>query len=298
MKRSVIITLTALAVAVLGSIPAQGAPTGISGLAASASGTSVTVTGSVAFGGEDRVEVGTDAVNDNLGGAQTAPLGLDIQSMSISQPNPASPVLEFVLDLSAMTADGIPEHVAYNWDVAVNGGAAQGGSNYSIKTWRTQVRSTTNANPYAAIFTCQPQPPPQTGYTCSPSSTVTAVYDGPNSQIRLSVPLAGIDAAPGSTIEGWDRIAGHVYVGGTAGTQTLAGLYDEANHGEYTVPTKDVKVGIAPAGGAISYATPASLSGNSFSGTLSAAGPGSYDVGARACFGANCATATTTVTVG
>ena len=88
-----------------------------------------------------------------------------------------------------------------------------------------------------------------------------------------------------------------MWVGGTAATQTLAGFYDTATHDQYVVPTKTVRLGIAPTGSPISYTATASLSGSTFSGSLAVPGPGVYDVGAQACFGANCGTGTVTVTI-
>ncbi len=297
MRRTPLIpALTAMLVLLaLAAPPARGAATSISGLSATVSGGSISVGGTVSFGGEDPIEVGTDAVNDNAGGAQTAALGIDVQRLLLSQPDPNTPTLQFVFDLSAMTSDGIPEHVAYNWDIRVNGGEPNDGADRSIKTWRTKVASTTNASPYAAVFTCVPS---GTGSSCTAGPTVPVVYDGPNSQIRMSVPLSTIEASPGSTIDAWLRISAPVWTGGTAATQTLAGLYDTATHDQYVVPSKTVQVGIASAGSPISYTSAASLSGNGFTGTLAAPGPGSYDVGARACFASNCATSTTTITIG
>lgn len=294
--RLALVASATLVLALGGTVPAQGAPTGISGLAATVTGTSVTLTGNVAFGGEDPLEVGADPVNDNVGGAATAPLGIDVQRMLIAQTDPNNSTLQFTLDLSAMTADGIPEHVAYNWDIAVDGGSSGNGAEYSIKTWRTRAASTLGTGTYAAIFNCVPNPTTG-GSSCTAGPTIPVTYDGPNSQIRLSVPLANIGANPGSTITAWNRISAPIWTGGTFGTQTFAGLYDTATHGAYTVPVKQVQVGIAPTGTPISYGTAATLNGSSFSGDLTAPGPGTYDVGVRACFGENCATGMVTITV-
>jgi len=297
-SRLVLTLLAGLTLAVFAAVPAGSAtPSGASGLAATVSGGTISVTGTASFGGEDPVEVGVDGANDNTGGANTAPLGVDLTRMLISQPDPNSPALQFTFDVAALTGGGTPEHVAYNWDIKVDGGDPEGGVNKSLKSWRTRVASTTNTNPYAAIFDCVPQAPPQTGSSCSPGPTVPVVYDEASSQVRLSVPLALIDAEPGSTIEAWLRISSPVWIGATAGTQTLAGQYDTSTHDPYTVPTKTVRLGIAPTGSPISYTAPASLSGSSFSGSLATPGPGTYDIGAQVCFGTNCGTATTTITI-
>lgn len=289
--------IAAVALIAAAAIPAGSAtPSGVSGLAATVSGGSISVTGNAAFGGEDPVEVGDDATGDNFGGADTSAHGVDLDRMLISQPDPSSPTLQFTFDLAGLTGGGIPEHVAYNWDIRVNGGAAQGGADKSLKSWRTRLTST-SADPYAAVFDCVPQAPPQTGSSCTPGPTVPVVYDEASSQIRLSVPLEVIEANPGSEIAAWLRISAPVWIGATAGTQTLAGQYDTSTHDPYTVPTKTVRLGIAPAGSPINYTATASLSGSTFTGSLATPGPGTYDIGAQACFGTNCGTAKITVTI-
>jgi hypothetical protein len=291
----VLVSISTLAV-LFTAFPASAAPSSVSGLTATASGTVVTVTGTAAFGAQDPLLVGDDATNDNVGGATTAPLGIDLDGMLISQPDPNAQSLVFTIDLNGMTGDGIPEHLAYNWDIRVDGGSSANGAEYSIKTWRTRVAQTTNTNPYAAVFTCVPSS--TGGSSCTPGPLVAAVYDASNSQIRMTIPFDAIGAKPGSTIDAWNRISAPVWVGGTAATQTAAGLYDTGTHSQYVVPTKTVRLGVAPTGSPISYTASAALSGSGFSGSLAVPGPGTYDVGAQACFGDNCGTSKVTVTVG
>jgi hypothetical protein len=297
--RAVRALAAAFAIMVVAAMPAGSAtPSTVSGLTASVSGDSIVLTGAASFGGQDPVVVGDDAVGDNLGGAPTSPHGTDLDRLLISQPDPATPTLQFTFDLAGLTAGGVPEHLAYNWDIRVDGGEPQGGADRSLKTWRTRVASTQSTDPYAAVFTCVPQAPPQTGSSCSAGPDVPVTYDETASEIRMSVPLAVIDATPGSTIDAWLRISSPVYIGATFGTQTLAGQYDQATHDQYVVPTRSVRVGIAPVGSPVSYSSGASLSGSSFTGSLAAPGPGTYTVGAQACFGDNCGTETTTITIG
>ena len=71
----------------------------------------------------------------------------------------------------------------------------------------------------------------------------------------------------------------------------------------YPIPRTEVRLGIAPAGtpqDQVSFPTIASLGGDGgFSGGLSRVGlpPGLYDVWARACFGGNCGTTKTTISL-
>lgn len=297
--RAVRTLAAAFAIIAVAALPAGSAtPSTVSGLTATVSGDSIVLTGTATFGGQDPVVVGDDAVNDNLGGAATAPHGTDLDRLLISQPDPATPTLQFTFDLAGLTAGGVPEHLAYNWDIRVDGGEPQGGADRSLKTWRTRVASTQTTDPYAAVFTCVPQAPPQTGSSCSAGPNVPVAYDETASDIRMSIPLAVIDAKPGSTIDAWLRISSPVYIGATFGTQTLAGQYDMATHDQYVVPTRSMRVGIAPVGSPVNYSSGASLSGSSFTGSLAVPGPGTYTVGAQACFADNCGTETTTVTIG
>jgi hypothetical protein len=298
MRRSPLFLVLGIAtcLAMSAASPAVGAtPTTVNGLTATVSGTTITLGGTATFGGQDAVLVGDDPANDNLGGAQTAAIGTDLDRMLISQPNPADPTLQFTIDLGGLSGGGIPEHIAYNWDIRVDGGEAKGGADLSIKSWRTRAASGGGLDPYAAVFTCVPSA--TGGSTCTPGPTLSVTYNETASEIQLTVPLAVISAKPGSEITAWNRISAPVWTGGTFGTQTFAGLYDTSTHDPYMVPKREVKLGIAPAGSPISYASAATLTGSSFGGGLTAPGPGTYDVGAQACFGGNCATLTRTVTV-
>jgi hypothetical protein len=83
---------------------------------------------------------------------------------------------------------------------------------------------------------------------------------------------------------------------------------DEADWGgqdssfTYLIPDRQVLLGIAAAGtpqSQVHFDTPATVGadGSSYSGAVSSPGPGSWDVWAKACFGANCGTRVIRITV-
>jgi hypothetical protein len=292
-----------LALGMAGPGAAHDEPTGkteVHDLAASASGTQVTVSGHAAFGGQPAVTVGEDAAGDSAGGAATAEVGLDFTGLTIAAPDPSKPELLFTMKLASLEGGGIPEFFQYNWDVIVDGGAAAGGSNWSIKTMRSQA-ATGSTSPWAIIADCQPNP--QTGgFTCRQTARIPVVYEANEAAIRLTVPLAGIEASPGSVIEAWARNGEPVWVRTSAAGQLTGVLnVDDMTHDTYAVPKASVQLALAPAGtpeGNVNFSKAAILAADgNFTGTLAAPGPGSYDVWAKACFADNCGVASTSVTV-
>lgn len=271
-------------------------------LEATASGTQVSVTGHAVFGGQHRVVVGEDPGADNLGGAATAPLGLDFTSFAISQPDAGKPELAFRIKLASMLGGGIPEGVLYNWDVTIDGGETAGGSNWSIKTMRSRASATGGSlNPWAAVNACVPNAT-GTGFTCSVRQTVPATFEEGESAITIRVPLAALDASPGSVIDAWPRATNPLWIGPSAsGAQTLTNVFDTGTHDVYNVPKPVVQVALAPTGtpeGNVDFSKAATLgAAGNFTGALTAPGPGSYDVWAKACFADNCGTASTSVNV-
>ena len=288
-----------LVVAAAGPGGAHTEPTGqseVHDLAGSTSGTQVSVSGHATFGGQAAASVGEDPAGDNAGGAATAPLGLDFTKFTVQQPDASKPELKFTIDLAGLAGGGLPEIVMYNWDIMVNGGEPNG-SNWSIKT----MRSRQGVANWAAVNTCVPNAQ-GTGFTCSVVQTVPASYVETESEITITVPLSAIEASPGSKIEAWPRATNPLWIGpSAAGAQTLTNVFDTATHDEYFVPTSTVQLALAPAGtpeGNVSFTKAATLSANgNFTGTLTAPGPGTYDVWAKACFADNCGTASTSVTV-
>ena len=298
------LTASLAAMGLMGSVATAATPTSISGMTAAVSGSQVQVSGSVAFGGQDPVMVAEDPAGDNLGGAETGALGLDIQKLYISQPVASTNNLLFTMQLGGLTGGGIPEAFQYNWDIAVDGGADAGGANWSIKSMRSgQGTQAGNQGPWAALTRCVPDPSsPTGGYTCSTVTPLLAVtYDQTAGQIQITVPLSRISAKAGSTISAWARNGQPVWIRtSAAGATTGFVTVDDTSHDDFMVPKKTVDLGIARAGDPIDFKTPATVptASTSFSGSV--AKPvtvGAHDVAARACFGDNCSVASLSLTL-
>jgi hypothetical protein len=269
-------------------------------IAATASGAQVSVSGHATFGGQHPVTVGEDGPGDNFGGAATAELGLDFLGLSISQPDPAKGELQFTMKLAGLEGGGIGEAFQYNWDVTVDGGPDAGGSNWSIKTMRSQAASG-SANPWAVIAECVPNTTTG-GFTCTTRAALPVTYDAEEAEIRVTVPLARIEASGGSLIDAWARNGEPVWVRTSAAGQLTGVLtVDDMTHDTFTVPKAAVRLALAPAGtpeADVDFSKAATLGNDgNFSGSMTAPGPGNYDVWAKACFSDNCGTASTSVTV-
>lgn len=278
---------------------ASAIPTEITQLNATTAGTQVNVSGKATFGSTDTVVVGTDgtAATDPA----TNPAGLNLASLSIGQPNGAKSELVFTVKLGGMDSGGVPEGAQLNWDIAVNGGAENGGANWSIKTMKQAAGVSGGTDPYAAVYSCVPS---DTGYSCSATTTLTVVYDQALAEIRMTVPLNAISASPGSTIEAWGRSGQPVWFRPSASGVVTGGSafsFDDMTHGQFDVPTKTVQLGLAPAGtpeADVTFGPVTTLSSNgSFSGSRTAPGPGTYDLWARACIADNCGSSSRQVTI-
>lgn len=288
-------------------------PVEILSLEAAATGTDVAVSGEVAFGGQEEVVVGEDPAGDNLGGAQTAALGVDVTELRINQPDSGADELLFTIQLADAPPGlgGLPETVQYNWDIAVDGGAENGGSNWSIKAMRTRASATGTVSAYAAIFDCQPNA--DGGFSCSEVAELDAVeFEPEEAAIRIAVPFSTIGAGHGSTIDPFPRCGGTTFwIGPSAsGVRTFCNIYDSMDfYDTYTVPDHGtVMLGLAASGETLVHDTPATVESHhhegeegthaEFHGTLTAPEPGEYTVGALACFAGECAARATIVTAG
>lgn len=276
---------------------AAATPTQVTALTASVSGTQVSASGKVTFGGVDPIVIGEDPAGDPA----TSAAGLDLRSLSIGQPDGTRGELVFTIKLGGMATGGIPELFQFNWDISVNGGAANGGAEWSIKTMRQYAAQTGGTDPDAAVYSCVPNPTTG-GFSCSRSTTIPVVYDQAAAEIRMTVPLAAINASPGALIEAWARNGQPVWVRTSAAGQ-LTGFVtaDDMTHDPYTIPPKSVRLGLAPAGtpeGDVTFGPMIQLSNNgSFTGSIAAPGSGSYDLWARGCIAENCHATSTPVTV-
>jgi hypothetical protein len=294
-RLALVLATSTLLVALAATSGSAATQTQVTTLNASVSGTQVNASGKVTFGSTDPAVVGEDPAGDPA----TSALGLDLRSLSIGQPDGTKSELVFTIKLGGMETGGIPELFQFNWDITVNGGAASGGAEWSIKTMRQSVANTGGTDPDAAVYSCVPS---ETGFSCSRSTDLTVVYDQEAAEIRMTVPLGAINASPGARIEAWGRNGQPVWVRTSAAGQVTGGAtVDDMTHDEYVVPPKSVRLGLAPAGtpeGDVTFGPIVPVSGNgSFSGSLTASGAGSYDLWARGCIADNCHAASTPVTV-
>jgi len=303
MQRPLTISL-ALITALALALPARAAtPTEITALSATASGSTVSVSGKVTYGGEDPFLVGQDGTGDNLGGAAGGAVGLDLQRLFISQPG-ANQNLLFTIDVGSLTGGGVPQAFQYNWDVAVDGGADAGGGNWSIKAMAAGTGSSGDTEPYAAIYSCVPDPDsPTGGFTCSEVQRLTVAFDAEAGEIRITVPASAIGAKSGSTIDAWARNGQPVWVR-TSAAGALTGFVtaDDMTHDTYTMPVRLTELAVVPAGtpeADVAYTRTVTPSANgSFSASFPGTASGAYDVWARACSAGACTTGSAPVTVG
>lgn len=261
----------------------------------------IAVSGTVAFGGQSPVLLAEDPAGDNTGAAAAQPLGVDLTGLALAQRGADSSDLTFELRLADLrTPRGTPETVQYNWDVAVDGGVAKGGSNWSIKTMGTKL-STQNSAPWAGVHTCVPSDTAAASFTCSETTRVEAVYDTASKTIYVNVPMSAIGGKPGSMISSWARNGNPVRIGASAGgARTFVETYDGLGlHESYRIPLgKRVHVGLAPSGEPVTSLNPVPVGeGSTFTTSLPVPAPGSYDVLVRACFADNCAEKLVTTTV-
>ena len=298
---AVAVGLVAAAMPAWSHIPAVGT-TIFEELEVTSSDTGISVSGLVTYGGQSPVVLATDAAGDNTGGAATQPLGVDLTGLALAQREADSEDLTFELRLADLrTPRGTPESVQYNWDVEVDGGAARGGSNWSIKTMGTRL-STASLSPWAAVHTCEPGGTANASFTCTQTTPVEAVYDTASKTVYVNVPMSAIGAKPGSVISAWPRAGSPVWVGATAaGARTLIETYDGvADHARFTVPSGpsvEVTVTSAGTGAPVDHTRLDARTGDRFSSAIGV-GPGTYDVTVQACFAGNCATRVVETTVG
>ncbi|MGH2692174.1 MAG: PA domain-containing protein [Actinomycetota bacterium] len=297
-------------------------PTAVNSLTATQSGGVVNVSGKAAFGGQFPVTVTEDPAGD----APVAPqlgehTGVDLVAARMYQPAPdAELVVEWkVTNLPA--SGGIPEGTRYSLPFKI------GTKEFQVQAKFSNLGSVTTADdpPGHATHagaTFQLRGNCTTSYqgtgvaACPHLGWLTGEYDVANDTVRVRIPLGASFApeiAPGARLERNTSsnanlnmvIAGYqafVALSPTTNDEAFFGPDDSETYA-FVVPTKEVTLGVAPAGtdpGAVSYTTAATLAGNdSFTGNVSTSGlaPGSYEVFARACFGNNCATRTAPFTI-
>ena len=273
-------------------------PTEILDLRATRSGGMLRVLGAADFGGIASLEVGTDPAGDGAMGLP-AVFGLDLTKASIGQTDPRTGDLSFIIDTTDLPpTGGISELGEYIWDFGVS-------RDGEIEFFAIIGKHTDAANgtrvPSFYLMSCNET-------TCSEptDNPVEAVMDGTSNRITVTVPSGLLEQLSGMDLAGAEVVRGNNFFDGAA-ARLIVGSGDPgpdldrvAITGAYTIAEQEVLVGIVPAGEAAIFDQAAEVAEDgSFTASLDVSGlaPGSYDIWARACFGTNCATRSTTVTL-
>jgi hypothetical protein len=269
-----------------------------------AAGSPVPVTGDVTFG----PDVFDDVFAQEGSGGQVVPsqFGTDIVGATITS-DPARPGdLTFAVQLSEMPPGigGAPDAVIYSWSMLVDGQPIGGGSGSSLEWRRTNLSGgAASTDPYVRLRTCVTS---DTGNTCSAGPQLRGGFFPEDKEIRATVEVGrrGLDAGPGALIN-----AGEISIYHGTGLLWFPGITSDTAFvdDDYRIPSRadSVRLALVPAGAATPTTFPVAVtpSGNgadgSFSTALPSAGlaPGAYEVVSRACWGANCSTTRTPVTL-
>jgi hypothetical protein len=298
-------------------LPPGLSPSKVSSLNASASGSSVSVNGAAVFGGEAPVTLATDDAGDGPLHADTSrQTGVDLTGGFVSQPDPANPTLSFEWKVTNLPPpSSLPEAIRYTIPFKIN--TASGEKTYQLQAKYSNVASVTMADDPAGhgrapgtFFqlrgNCVANYQGAPLANCPHVAWLTGSFNATTDTVRIDLPL-GQSYAP-------DIAPGAVLLPNVVATTTISASYqavasnatttDEALWGEevtYTVPSTSVRLGIAPAGtnpDNVNFSKAATVNDSgSFTGSLDAPGPGSYEVFAKACFGSNCAVRSVPITL-
>ena len=300
-------------------VPPGSVPTTVDFVNASPSGNQISVAGGATFQGEAPVTVSEDPSGDGPVAPDLADdTGVDLVRATAYRPNPASSSLFFEWHLTGLPDTGsINEAVRYTLPFKIGTAQFQLQAKLSNLTSVTvaddpQGHATRLNNAFQLRGNCTanwPQPPVPLG-NCPHLAWLGGSFDSESNVVRIKVPI-GVrpEFAPGAVLQrntntntSLVRIQATYQAVASSGTTTG----DEAEWGTddatftYRIPGKTVMLGIAPAGtpeSGVSFGTAATLDiYDYFSGSVTAPGPGSWDVWTKACFGTNCAARSTRVT--
>lgn len=268
----------------------------VDSMSASAGGSTVSVTGAATF-----VDIPVLVGDSSAGTAMVSGIGADITTATISRPSGGTKI-NFTMGIADQppTLNGTPEAIAYQWVLTL----MQGETPIEVGLWAArsaQARAPGNTTGVFVVDTCVPNPPPQTGETCSGAPVTGKIADGVVEWQLTTGQLKG--ALAGQVLTMGDQPPSVIPTAG--GGVWWPGIHIDAGIHEfdYAIPGKALKIGIAPAGTApeaVSLTTNATVSGtNNFTGSLpKPAQPGSYIVVAQACYGAeSCGLSSTTITI-
>lgn len=289
-------------------------PTEVRDLSVGLEGANLSVEGAAAFSGERPVLMATDPAGDAPAPQASFEAGVDLLDTEIHQPDPDTPTLRMNIHVSNLPVTGsLPETVRYSVPFRI------GTSQWQVQAKLTNFSSVTLLDdPQGHV---RPLGHFQLRGNCTTSWQGTPVancphvawldgeFDTGTNTIRVDIPLGiASEFAPGNTMIKntssnatlVDIMAAYNAVVASTAAADVSAIEAEWS---YPIPTKDVLLGIAPAGTPpqlVSFDTAAALvEGDAFAGALDTSGlaPGEYDVYAKACFGANCGVATAPMTI-
>jgi len=288
------------------------APTAVTSIAADVSGSAVAVSGQATFRGENPVMIAPDAAGDGPVSPDVADdTGVDLLGATIHQPDPNTPELVFEFQVAGLPASGsLPEVIRYGFPFTA------GTANFQVQAKFSNLVSTTLTDDpqghaeHAAGTSFQLRGNCGTIQdlvnNCPHIGWLSGEFDVGRAVVRARLPIGSSLAptvVPGAVIDrntasfSGNVVASYQAVVSTDDTQDAA-LWEEGT--TYRVPTRTVSMGIVPAGAPAQFTAAGTANADgSISGSLSTAGlgAGSYDVWVRACFGTNCGTGRTTVTL-
>lgn len=282
-----------------------GERTTVGGIETTVVGSLVEVSGRAAFV-DVPIRVGEDPEGDALVGG----LGGDLTSATVARPKAEQERLAFTLGIADQPDEGgIPEAIEYNWYLEVRdrgyagdcepGAADPQCADYWLQAMRSdQATNPGNLEPVYLLRQCE-------GILIISMCPVVDRFTGvmENGIVQVDVPMAAIRAEEGGTV----LTTGVTVTFGATSLVLLPGpdSADELSPDAYTVPSPEVRLGLAPAGSPdeeIELPVAASVSPDgSFAGALDTTGlpPGSYRVVVEACFGpASCGRGEANITLG
>ena len=292
-------------------------PTAVSSLNAGALGGDISVSGAASFGGEPPVTLATDDPGDGPVHADTSrQTGVDLTGASVSQPSPADPTLVFEWKVTNLPPPAsLPEGIRYTIPFKIN--TASGEKTYQLQAKYSNLASATvpddpagHARAPGTFFqlrgNCVTNYQGTPVANCPHIAWLNGAFQTGTDTVRIELPLGqayapdlvpGVELLPNVTA-GTTISASYQAVVSNA-TTTDEALWDEVV--TYTIPSGGVRLGIAPAGtnpDNVTFNTAATVSDNgSFTGSIAAPGPGSYEVFAKACFGSNCGVKSVPITI-
>ena len=291
--------------------PGTFVPTSIDEVSAGLSGDALAVTGKATFRGEAPVLMAEDPAGDGpILPDQAATTGVDLVGGYIYQPDPDDPRIVLEWRVTGLPASGsLPEIIRYGFP------AKTATTDYQIQAKFSNLVSTTlpddpqgHAEHVAGTSfqlrgDCGPLDPVPVN-SCRHLAWLDGEFDTAENAVRAYLPIGSSVAptiVPGAVLEpnpaafAGNVVASYQAVVSNTSTQDDA-FWDPEN--TYTVPERTVRLGLVPVGAPAAYTATLNPSGSTFGGSLGVAGlTGDHDLVVQACFGTNCATSRTTVTL-